>query len=149
MITMRMKVLRFDCDRIRQAMDGATRRALNKTGGWIRKTARRSIRRREGISEPGDPPHSHIGLLRDLLVYGYDPYAQTIVIGPLVSKRGEAPNLLEFGGVIVRRVVSRRRKLSRRRMVYRPRPFMAPALNKALAQPDLIPGFWRNQLGGI
>lgn len=153
MISMTMKVLRFDSARVQRAMDAATHRALNKAGGWIRKTARRSIRRRKGTSEPGSPPRSHAGQLRDLLVYGYEPYAQTVVIGPLPFKEGEAPQLLEFGGTVARQLPhirhgAPRRPGGRRRMVYAKRPFMAPALDKAVAQPGLVPGFWRNEIRG-
>jgi len=153
MISMNMKILRFDSARVQRAMDAATQRALNKAGGWIRKTARRSIRKRKGISQPGQPPHSHAGQLRDLLIYGYEPYAKTVVIGPLPFKAGEAPSLLEFGGAVARQLPHPKRGAARRpggmrRMVYRKRPFMGPALDKALAQPGLVPGFWRNEVRG-
>ena len=149
MLTMYTKILSFNSAGVQRAMDGATRRALNKAGGWIRKTAKRSIRPRKTISQPGDPPHSHAGALRDLMLYAYERYAQTVVIGPLPFKRKKGAPLLEFGGATIVRQPSRSGKVRRRRMVYRPRPFMGPALDKALAQPNLIPGFWRNQLTGV
>ncbi len=147
MVTMHMKILSFNSTGVQRAMDRATRRALNKAGGWIRKTAKRSIRPRKTISQPGQPPHSHTGPLRDLMFYGYEPYAQTVVIGPLPFKGKKGAPLLEVGGVTIARQRSRSGKIRHRRMVYRARPFMGPALDKALAQPDLIPSFWRNQLG--
>ena len=141
MITMRMKILFFDAPRVKRAVDAATRRALSRAGAFIRQRAKTSIRKRKGISRPSRPPHSHAGHLRRLIFFGYDPSAESVVIGPLPFRKGEAPNLLEFGGKIVRTDHCGRR----RRMVYRKRPFMGPALQEELPQ---LPSRWRNSVRG-
>ena len=126
---MRVKLLFFDSPRVRRAMDTATRQALGRAGAFIRRRAKSSIRRRKGISQPGQPPHSHAGHLRRLIFFG-----------PVPFKQGEAPRLLEFGGTVTRR--TRRR---RRRMTYRKHPFMGPALAAELPQ---LPQRWRNSVRG-
>ena len=137
---MRVKLLFFDSPRVRRAMDTATRQALGRAGAFIRRRAKSSIRRRKGISQPGQPPHSHAGHLRRLIFFSWDPAAESMVIGPVPFKQGEAPRLLEFGGTVTRR--TRRR---RRRMTYRKHPFMGPALAAELPQ---LPQRWRNSVRG-
>ncbi len=64
MIGMRVdKRMFFDRKRVVDATDRATRRVLSKFGAFVRQTARRSIRRRRSVSQPGQPPSSHTGLL--------------------------------------------------------------------------------------
>ena len=142
MIQMQMKLLFFDVPRVRRAMDAATRRALGKAGAFIRRRAKTSIRKRKKVSQPGNPPHSHAGHLRRLIFFAYDPAGQTVVIGPVPFRKGEAPRLLEFGGVTTRRPGSAGRA---RRMVYRKRPFMGPAME---AEVPNLPGFFRNSVRG-
>ena len=107
MIQMRMKLVFFHSPRVRRAMDAATRRALSKAGAFIRQRAKTSIRKRKGVSRPGEPPHSHAGHLRRLIFFAWDPVAESMVIGPVPFKEGEAPHLLEFGGRTVRRTTRR------------------------------------------
>ena len=104
MIEMRMKLLHFDAARVRRAMDAVTRRALSRAGAFIRQRAKTSIRKCKGISRPGDPPHSHAGHLRRLIFFAWDAITESMVIGPVPFKEGEAPSLLEFGGTAARRI---------------------------------------------
>ena len=138
---MRMKMLFFDSPRVQRAMDAASRAALSRAGAFIRQRAKTSIRKRKGSSRPGSPPHSHAGHLRRLIFFAYDPGSESVVIGPVRFKQGEAPSLLEFGG----RAVREGRRGRRRRVRYRRRPFMGPAL--AAEVPEL-PNRWRDSVRG-
>ena len=133
MIDMRMKLLFFDTPRVQREVDAATRRALGKAGAFIRQRARTSIR---------NPPSSHAGHLRRLIFFAYDPAGQTVVIGPVPFRKGEAPRLLEFGGTTTHRSRSTGRT---RRRVYRKRSFMGPAME---AETPNLPGFFRNSVRG-
>lgn len=132
----------FDRKLVIDKMSNATRRALSKVGAFVRKRAKTSIKRRKGISKPGSPPSSHAGQLKGLLFFGYDPSAQSVVVGPAAFRKAEAPNLLEFGGTIVRST-----RKGKKKMVYRPRPFMAPALQKEI-EAGTIPKQWKNAIRG-
>ena len=124
----------FDKTPVRRAVGRAKRRVLSRAGAFVRRRAKSSIRRRKRISRPGEPPSSHAGHLRRLILFGYDRAAESVVIGPLRFKRGEAPPLLEFGGTAQR---------GRRRMRYRARPFMGPAMEKEAPN---FPRLWRDSV---
>lgn len=126
----------FDRPAVIRAMDAAQRRALAKAGATVRTTAARSIRKRKGVSRPGQPPSSHEGSLRRLMRFGWDPSRRVVVVGPLKFGKGEAPALLERGGVVSR---------DGERARYRPRPFMAPALEKSTRT---LPAAFRGTLKG-
>ncbi|MEW6249203.1 MAG: hypothetical protein AB1716_01025 [Planctomycetota bacterium] len=129
MLTMRIKDLFFDKATVLRAVDKAKRAVLSKAGAFIRTTARRSIRAKKGSAPPGQPPHSHEGSLRRLILFGYDPGNDSVVIGPVGFKRSTAPNVLEFGG---KTEVKRRRrgKVVKTRATIQERPYMGPALEK-------------------
>ncbi|MEZ6193753.1 MAG: hypothetical protein R3C45_21125, partial [Phycisphaerales bacterium] len=106
----------FDKKTVRDKVDVGTRRVLSRFGAFVRRTARSSIRKRKRISKPGEPPSSHIGLLKKFIFFGYDPSARSVVIGPVrlsQKGRGEAPALLEHGGPV---------KVGKQRAKYKPRP---------------------------
>ena len=132
----------FDTDRVIRATDAATRRVLSRFGAYVRQRARSSMRRRPGPSAPFSPPHRHVGLLYDLLMFGYDPATQGVVIGPTLLKGRLAatpptvPELHEKGGVVVRP----HRKRGWTQAVYQPRPYMGPAYGIELAK---MPALWR------
>ena len=133
----------FDSAKVVSALDKATRKALSKFGAFVRTSARSSIRRRKGISKPGNPPNSHQGDLKKIL-FAYDAQRQSVVVGPLrfSGKRGFATKALEHGGTMV---VERKRKsrVIQKTVQVAARPFMAPAFQKNLPQ---LPELWRNQL---
>lgn len=146
MIDMRIKGVFFDTRAVRRAVDPAKRRALSRGGAFIRQAAKTSIRKRKGTSKPGQPPHSHVGDLRRLILFGYDRRTESVVVGPVGFARSEAPNVLEFGG---RTVVTRRRrsgKVDRRRVRISSRPYMAPALERE--RPNLPKPFANSIRGG-
>jgi hypothetical protein len=124
----------FDRAAVEQAVDRGTRRALSKFGAFVRQRARTSIRKRKGISKPGSPPSSHEGSLRKLILFAYDPAQKSVVIGPTLYKRGEAPALLEYGGVVTRKGGDGRT----RQLYYRPRPYMNPAFKAELPKAPLM-----------
>ena len=141
MIRFEITKLFFDKKAVRDKVDAGTRRVLSKFGAFVRRTARSSIRKRKKPSAPGSPPSSHIGLLKKFIWFGYEPAKRSVVIGPArlsQAGRGEAPHLLEYGGI--GRIEHRGK---RKRAKVRPRPFMGPAFEKE--QPKL-PAMWRDSV---
>ena len=133
------KGLFFDRQAVTNAADRATRKVLSKFGAFVRQTARTSIRRRKSISEPGQPPSSHTGLLKRNIFFVFSPEARSVVIGPILLNKGtDAPRLLEHGDTVVRK-----RRGKRVRMKYRPRPFMGPAFDR---EQQKLPALWRNSV---
>ena len=128
----------FDGGLVVRAAERANRGALMKAGAFIRRTARSSIRKRKRISDPGEPPSSHTGRLKGLILFAYDRMAETVVIGPRATGRDQAGETLEHG-----KTVSRRAGRRRRRMRYKARPFMGPALQKT-TQAGSLPKLWAN-----
>ena len=138
MIDMRITRLFFDRKAVTDRVGRATKRVLSRFGAYVRQTARRSIRKRKAVSQPGQPPSSHTGLLKRFIFFGYDTGRQSVVMGPARltgGNRGEAPPLLEYGG----RTRRRDRKGQTVRARYKARPFMGPAFE---ANKKLLPQMW-------
>lgn len=149
MIDMRVKAMFFDRPRVQRAVSHANRRALSRAGAFVRTRARTSMRKHRDTSRPGRPPYAHQGSLRRMILFGYEPSRETVVVGPVGFRSSDAPNALEFGG---RTTVVRRRRSSRMgqrviktRVRIAARPYMAPALDKE--RPNL-PALWRNSVRG-
>ena len=98
----------FDRDAVQRAVDRMAVRRLSMYGAFVRRRARSSIRKRKKASKPGQPPSSHVGLLKDFLFFAYDPATKSVVIGPALLNqklRGDAtrpasgtvPEALEYG----------------------------------------------------
>ena len=141
MIGFDVKRVFFDSKTVRNKTDKATRRVLSRFGAFVRRTARRSIRKRKKPSQPGKPPSSHLGLLKRFIWFGYDTVRRSVVIGPVrLSQKGcgEAPSALEHGGIVT--MQSGDEKTQAR---IRPRPFMGPALEK---EQDQLPALWRDSV---
>ena len=133
------KSLFFDRQAVMNSVNRAERRVLSKFGAFVRRGARSSIRKRKATSEPGKPPSSHTGLLRQTIFFVYEPNRASVVIGPLELNRGtEAPRLLEHGGQVVRK--ERQKRVT---MTYRPRPFMGPAFDREVPK---LPALWRDSV---
>ena len=137
----------------------------------MRKTARRSIRKRKSWSDAWKPPSSHTGLLKDFIFYSYDPHHDSVVTGP-VKLRGQSPyglrtvpEMLEYCGVAWKKVTgsllgalldagehtpraySMYHKLKRwkgkmARFTYEPRPYMGPAFRAAFQDEKLMNAMW-------
>jgi len=124
----------FDRRRVESAVQRARYRVLRQQGAYLRTVAKRSIQRRKGPSSPGEPPHSHSGLLRGQIFYGYDRATESVVVGPRIFSRRDVPGLLEHGG---------RHPRTRSRLAAR--PYMGPAL--ARSAPKLAE-FWKGSVKG-
>jgi len=119
----------FSSPNVLKAMGDATYRTFLRFGQYVRKTARHSIRSRPGPSAPGEPPHSHTGLLKAGTLYSFDPAERSVVVGP-ARLRGRqtygpvtVPELMEHG--------------------YEARPYMAPAFEAGEKKLD---EFWRGSV---
>ncbi len=125
----------------RKALDKAARKSaittLPRAGALIRAIARNSLGRKKGktskerASAPGQPPNTR-GLLRRSIRFELINNKTGVIIGPdanLISNAGKAH---EFGGRF-------------RREVYPKRPFMGPALEKALPK---LPRLWAKSVRG-
>jgi len=143
-ISFKIKDLCFDRERVLRAVNRAKRAVLSKAGAFIRTTARHSIRKRKGTSKPGQPPFSHEGSLRRLILFGYDQAAESVVVGPVGFKGSKAPNVLEFGGTTEAPRYWRKR-LRKKRIRIRQRRFMGPALEKERPK---LPRLWANSVRG-
>ena len=140
MIGMVTKSMFFDTAKVKKAVSSGTRKVLSKFGAFVRTAARHSIRKRKAVSEPGQPPSSHVGLLRKLIYFGYDPSRKSVVIGPTpLHGTAEAPPLLEYGG----RARRRGRKGRNVMASYRARPFMGPAFER---EKPKLPAMWRDSV---
>jgi len=149
MLTMtvsRSRTLFFDRAFVIERIDSATRASLSRGGAIVMRSARKSIK--DGVvlargrvkeveqrkvidrrtSQPGAPPFSQTGLLRDNILFAFEPASRSVVVGPArLGRSTGAPETLEFGGTTV---VERRRKGRREKATVRiaARPYMAPAL---------------------
>lgn len=134
-----VKGLFFDRPAVMYAIDRAQRKVLSKFGAFVRQTAKTSIRKRKAVSEPGQPPSSHTGLLKRNVFFVFSPQTRSVVIGPILLNKGtDAPRILEYGGTVVRK---KHNQLVR--MKYRARPYMGPAFEKEQSQ---LPALWRNSV---
>lgn len=143
----------FDRDVVLKKAEAAERRILSKSGAFVRTRARTSIKRRKGISAPGNPPHAHVkgtDGIKKILFY-YEANRSTVVVGPVKfgSDDTAVPGLLERGGRVSRtlvrkvrdskgRIIKKGRRVNQR---YLSRPFMAPAL---AAEAPKFPSLWKD-----
>jgi hypothetical protein len=129
----------FDRALVKNAVDKGQRKVFSKFGAFVRQRARTSIRKRKGAAPAGQPPHSHVGTLRRLIFFAFDPAKKSVVIGPtLLRSSSKAPKLLEHGGETATRT-----KRGSERWIYEPRPFMRPAFD---AEQKSLPGLWANSV---
>ena len=131
----------FDRTSIKNKVDTATRKRLSQFGAYVRQTARRSIRKQDRSSRPGQPPSSHTGLLKQFILFGYDSDRRSVVIGPvaLARKSSDIPEILEYGGKVTIQWGKSRGKT----VTIEPRPFMGPAFDQEL---DRITSLWANSI---
>lgn len=134
-----IKSMFFDRKAVTDAVDKGTRSVLSRFGAFVRTAARSSIRKRKAISRPGEPPSSHVGLLKKLIYFGYDRSSKSVVVGPTpLNGRAIVPPLLEDGGTLSRKDTGKVQ-----RCTYRARPFMKPALKKEQLR---LPALWANSV---
>lgn len=134
----------LDREKIASQMSRENRKKLMRFGGFTRLTARRSLRRRKKISSAGQPPHTHTKGKQNLkfILFAYDRASESVITGPVKFNSSDKtqsdktiPELLEKGGSAT--VIRRGKK---RKATYKPRPFMAPAFEKAQQE---LPEIWR------
>ena len=121
---------RFDRRKVAKASRDGSIKSLGHGAAAIRLVARRSIRRREGPSAPGKPPHTRKGQIKRAILYKVENAEQRAVIGPEYSVIGPAAMAHEHGGKF-------------RGEKYEPRPFMGPALVKVAPR---LPKKWRGSV---
>lgn len=152
----------FDRKKVTDAVDRATVRALSQTGAFVRAAARSSLKYKKKPSAPGEPPVVHrtmsrtktnkqgvvkrqsVSPLREFVFFSYDQSSRSVVVGPaLLNARSGARTLqaLEYGGPSVIRDSKGREKA----VIVRARPFMRPALSKAMAD---LARKWQGQVRG-
>ena len=141
----RVKQMFFDRAAVVSAVDKATLKVLNHIGGLIRLTARRSIRDASAhnqVSKAGKPPLSHCGLLKNYIWYSYDKSNRSVVVGPVAlnAKGKDVPHTLEYGGYSEEKG---RRWTGTKNVFIKPRPYMAPALDK---HTPAIAAMWKNSI---
>lgn len=117
------------------------KKALGRMGGYVRRTAKNSLRYRDGASQPGSPPHVHryftrqktnrktgevkaqqVSPLRELIFYAFDASKRSTVVGPAIfggaSRKtkgsGPVPGILERGGTVTRVIETPVRKFGRK-----------------------------------
>lgn len=87
---------------VKKMVNSKTRRALARAGGYTRSIAKRSIKKANSASAPGQPPRSHRGLLKNFIFYNYDPSTKSVIVGPEKVVRpgltAGTPKTLEYGG---------------------------------------------------
>ncbi len=140
MITMKIKDVFFDRSAVLDRLDAARVKVLSKQGAFVRTAARTSIRKRKGTSSPGNPPFSHEGSLRRLILFGYEGSSESVIVGPVGFEGSDTPAALEHGGPSTRTFWSKKNgRLAKKRVQIRPRPFMLPALEREKSKmPDLF-----------
>jgi len=135
----------FDKSRVMVSVDAAKREVLSHFGAYVRKGARWSIKEADGSAPPGQPPHSHTGLIKRAILYYFDRVRESVVVGPVLLDKPtsygpmKVPQVLEHGGT-VRRTVDGEQRIYK----YEARPFMGPAFVKGLDK--RMPAMWRDSV---
>lgn len=158
---------RLDAAALLDKIDEDHRRAFIRLGGYIRTTARRSMRRTKNKNLPAfpapQPPRARLGTIRDLYQFAYDTAKKRLVAGPEVTtKQGRKPPVLsstlpthiqEAGGnvkvgpkgMVLSRSIGRGKNKTVQETTFAPgqtiripaRPYSAPALERAIREEKL------------
>lgn len=110
------------------------RQRRNKKGQFTKSRKRPLV-----ASRPGEPPRLITGLLRQFILFSFDPARHSVVVGPRLlpsASRGTALPALEYGGTSIVRTHGKSRRVR-----IAARPFMRPALR--IVEPKLV-GLWRD-----
>lgn len=123
--------LQLQLERILRAGEREERKALNYIGGYIRKTARNSMKRgtKGETSEPGKPPLAWTERYRNSIAYAYDKAARSVVIGGVAYSEKAIPGIIERGGI---ELVTNPKTGVQSVNNYRERPAMRLALDVAI-----------------
>jgi len=117
---------RFDPKKLKRAAKAGAIKSLGHAGAAIRLVARRSIKKSKQPSNPGSPPNTRKGRIKNAIKYAVSADKQSVVIGPDVEVAGTSAKAHEFGGRY-------------KREQYDKRPFMGPALEKTK---ERLPAMW-------
>jgi len=109
MIRLAPAKITLNAGEVNAAVRRGERRYLMRAGALARQIMRRSIRTSKKTSTPGQPPRSHQGDLRGLILFDVDTGRGEVVVGPRLANklhfdtdmrpvRGTVPQLLEEGG---------------------------------------------------
>ncbi len=71
----------FDKQKLKKKAETATFTSLSEAGGAVRKTAKRSIRKRKKASKPGSPPNTQTGMLKRVIRYDVTNNRTVVAIG--------------------------------------------------------------------
>jgi len=110
MLQVSVKEMFFNSPAVLRAVDAATRQVLSKFGSYVRQSDRSSQRRRKSASAPGTAPSAHLGTVKDLTFFAYDPERRSVVEGPTpVTNFQDSLRVLEEGGTM--RIRNKRRRI--------------------------------------
>jgi hypothetical protein len=84
-------------DAVRKAVRRAAFQNLRHAGAGLRLAARRLIRTRQASSQPGSPPSTRRGALRNSILFAVEG-DHTVVIGPSVTLISDVARVHEHGG---------------------------------------------------
>ena len=98
MVKMCVKV-QTDGAKVIQKTKAASITSLGRAGAYIRGIARKSIKVSDKPSEPGKPPHSRKGRLKNAILFSVEKAQGAVVIGPTATEMGGVGRTHEFGGV--------------------------------------------------
>lgn len=96
--------------RLQSHVNRLKRRGLFQFGGYVRSVARNLIKKKEGSSAPGQPPHRQVGTLRDHIYFHVTGDISVVAGAAALSQSwdgnvrvvdGLVPQVLEHGGEIV------------------------------------------------
>jgi len=73
-------------------------RSLARAGAYVRKVAKNSIKRAPGPSRPGEPPHTHSGVLKRSILWAAEDDRKSVYVGPSFMDMGVIGGLHERGG---------------------------------------------------
>ena len=122
----------FNKEAVKKAAKDANVTSLGRAGALVRTISRRSIRRK-GVknipSRPGQPPKT-TGPLRNSILFEQSGDKQDVIVGPSSEFIANVGKAHEFGGEF-------------RGVRYPKRPFMGPALKKALPK---LPKLWAKSI---
>ena len=121
---------RSDIPRVLRKAGRANIESLGHAGATIRLTAKRSIRKSANPAQPGKPPKTRRGRLRNSIRFAVERNRQRVLIGPDHRIVGQSGRAHEFGGRY-------------RKQRYPKRPFMGPALTKTK---DRLPKHWAGSI---
>ena len=167
----------FDRRQVVDAMDNATKTVFSKFGMYVMRDARKSMHQAKSFadySKPGHAPLVHMGLIKDFLLYCFDPAERAVIIGPAWAGKNPpgygattVPEVLEKGGFVHQRLswwkLRRMHEAGKtdygfrvaflalkdkagemRNVFYAPRPYMQPAFDAKIK--NELPKLWKNAL---